>query len=805
MRFADHPPLLQPQEGLEICHLDPREGFEKFTVAVHEIIARAGREAFYVFDSLSELQVVWSADLMMGNFFVVTCPYLFELDTVAYFAVLRGRHSYETIARIRETTQLLLEVYSGEGEVYLHPLKAWMRYSGSMFLPHRFDWGSEDFIPLTDGVSVSRFYTALEREEQTHSDQNLDSWERFFLFAKMRVESGERGEALCGEMRERLMGRGNRVCELIARNFEAEDYLTVKNRLIGSGRIGGKACGMLLARKIVHNQLPRLNRKMEAHDSFYIGSDVFYTYVVQNGWWKLSLRQKSEEEYFTAARELHEALLTGVFPDAVRERFRRMLEYYGQSPIIVRSSSLLEDDFGNAFAGKYESVFCVNNGGPEERLAAFESAVRQVYASMMDDSALEYRRRRGLNARDEQMAILVQRVSGSVFEGVFMPCAAGVGYSYNSYRWNRAIDPTAGMLRLVIGLGTRAVDRTDGDYPRIVSLDRPEITPLTGVSQLHEYSQHKVDVLDLTAGRLTSLRLDQLLPKLPGWYRNMMLDHDDEIERMMRERGEDREVFYTSCRGLVAQEGFTGAFLQILAVLQRQYDYPVDIEFTVNFNESGRWMFNLLQCRPLQVAGLAAQVELPALTPEDTLFALQGSTMGAVNRRIDVVVSIDPKGYYHYPYRRKGAVARLVGEIGRHYGGQGKSLLLLTPGRIGTSSPELGVPVTFAQISEFTALCEVSSSEAGYQPELSFGSHIFQDLVEAEIFYAAILEGESTLAFQPRILDGRPNLLPGICSGCGDMADFIAVYELADRPLWLAADVVSGRAVCGFVKEQEEL
>ena len=85
MRFADHPPLLQPQEGLEICHLDPREGFEKFTVAVHEIIARAGREAFYVFDSLSELQVVWSADLMMGNFFVVTCPYLFELDTVAYF------------------------------------------------------------------------------------------------------------------------------------------------------------------------------------------------------------------------------------------------------------------------------------------------------------------------------------------------------------------------------------------------------------------------------------------------------------------------------------------------------------------------------------------------------------------------------------------------------------------------------------------------------------------------------------------------------------------------------------------------
>ena len=100
----------------------------------------------------------------------------------------------------------------------------------------------------------------------------------------------------------------------------------------------------------------------------------------------------------------------------------------------MRSSSILEDGFGNAFAGKYESIFCSNTGTAEERLFEFEEAVRTVYASTMSKSALDYRLRRGLEGRDEQMALLVQRVSGSHYENFFMPCAAGVGYSYSPYR-----------------------------------------------------------------------------------------------------------------------------------------------------------------------------------------------------------------------------------------------------------------------------------------------------------------------------------------------------------------------------------
>lgn len=173
---------------------------------------------------------------------------------------------------------------------------------------------------------------------------------------------------------------------------------------------------------------------------------------------------------------MKEALLSGEFPSNIQEQFRTLLEYYGQSPVIVRSSSFLEDGFGNAFAGKYESVFCVNQGTPDERLHAFEDAVRTVYASTMDISALEYRKIQGLDHHDEQMAVLAQRVSGSYHGSYFFPSAAGVGYSRSFYKLDKNMDPSAGLLRIVTGLGTRAVDRTENDYPRLVNLDRPSVS-----------------------------------------------------------------------------------------------------------------------------------------------------------------------------------------------------------------------------------------------------------------------------------------------------------------------------------------
>lgn len=797
IRFAQHESLLEDLSGVKIRKFDPDEGFEAFTVAIHEEITRQGRDAFYVFDCLSELQSVWYTDLMMGNFFRVTCPYLFELDTVAYFPLLRGRHSFDAVARIRDTTQLLLDVYSNEKYVYLHPLKVWNRYTDTMFLPHSYKKSTGEFATIADGVGMSRYYQTLQIKSLNNQDQNYDSYDRFFNMAKMEFLKGNFSEDTENQIIRSTMTKDGHLNKLVKKYFKPEDYFLLRDRMIGSGAIGGKACGMLLARKIAETEIPEFLFHNEPHDSFYIGSDVFYTYIVSNGDWKLRIRQRTPEGYFGAAEELQKHLLKGVFPAKIREQFLNLLEYYGQSPFIVRSSSFLEDGFGNAFAGKYESVFCVNQGTMEERLEAFEQAVRTVYASTMDYSALEYRRLRGLDKKDEQMAILVQRVSGSYYGKYFMPGAAGVGYSHSAYKWYRDMDPAAGMLRIVMGLGTKAVDRTKEDYPRLANLDRPAITLMTTVAQKHKFSQRYIDVLDCTKNQLTEVSLEKLLPVLPLWYKKMVLEHDYEAESHLRQMGRYQDVWFASCQKLLEKEAFTSLMQKILKALERIYGSAVDIEYAVNLDDEGDFVVNLLQCRPLYLGNKGVNVDLNSLSLKETFFDIRDSSMGSsAKRKIDVIVQIDPVLYYEYPYNQKYDVAKAIEVVNQYYRESGKNLLLMTPGRIGTSSPELGVPVTFRCISNFSAVCEVSDNRAGYMPELSYGSHMFQDLVEAEIIYGAIFNNARTIKYEPELFHKVPNLFEQICPGYLELKQMIQVLEVEDVYYWL--DAVSNHAICGI-------
>ncbi len=797
MRFASHEPLLTPREGLKIYEFDPDKGFEAFTVDIYNRITEEGREAFYVFDSLSALQSVWYTDLMMGNFFRVTCPYLFRLDTVAYFPVIRGRHSFDAVARIRDTTQLLLDVCSSGRQIYLHPLKVWNRYSAKMFMTHGGDRDIGVFAPLTDGVTLSRYYQLLEQDSIAGQDQNYDSHDRFFSMAKLEYQHGVFSEETEQQILESTMTKDPRLQKMVKEYFTPDDYFRLRNRMIGSGSIGGKACGMLLARKIIHSRVPEYLRYHEPHDSFYIGSDVYYTYIVSNSCWELRIAQRTEEGYFERAEALKEALLNGTFPSNIREKFRSLLEYYGQSPIIVRSSSFLEDGFGNAFAGKYESVFCVNRGTPEERLEAFEDAVRRVYASTVDLSALEYRKIQGLEGHDEQMAILVQRVSGSYYGNWFFPSAAGVGYSRSFYRMDKNMDPAAGLLRIVTGLGTRAVDRTENDYPRLVNLDRPAVSMYTNERDRHRFSQRMMDVLDIPSNVLTTIPAEQMMDQLPLWLKKAVMERDREAESALQRMGRRQEVWFVTCQRLLENQAFTGFMRNILKTLEEAYHNPVDIEYTVNLSEDGEFVVNLVQCRPLYTGKEGKAVQIPRLPQEQTFFRLRNSSMGnSAEMEIQAVVQIDPVQYYNYPYALKTKVAGAIGRINRFFRQKGWNLLLTAPGRLGTSSPELGVPVSFADISGFRAICEVSDSRAGYLPELSYGSHMFQDLVEADIAYHAIWNDKRTLCYNENFFRGRENLFPEICPDMTDLFEMIHVWKTPGLGCW--NDPLSGMAQCGW-------
>ena len=797
-RFATHEPLLEEQEGLKIIEVELNHRFENFTVEIHEHITREGRDAFYVFDCLSELQTAWATDLMMGNFFQVTCPYLFILDTVAFFPLIRGKHSFQAIAKIRDTTQLFLDVYADAEHVYVRPDKVWNRYSETMFLPHLYDTVTGDFSPILDGVQASHFYQVLGDNAAAPDRGNMDSWDRFFNMAETMYENGMDVTQPCYRMCDIMMSRDERMRKMIKANFKPQDYMAVRKRMIGTGMIGGKACGMLLARKIIENRCPEIYRKLEPHDSFYIGSDVFYSFIVENKFWDLRIRQRSKEEYFTVAEEFAQKLLVGRFSREMEEQFVKLLEYYGQDPIIVRSSSILEDGFGNAFAGKYESVFCSNSGNMDQRLEELENAVRTVYASTMGRSALDYRSRRGLQERDEQMALLVMRVSGSYYGEYYMPCVAGVGYSYSPYRFMDDLEPSAGMLRLVMGLGTSAVDRTEGSYPRLVSLDKPKATTSRNCTEKHQYSQRRLELMNRTTRKLEQVDPDVVKPFLPNYLKRLLFEHDFDAESRFRERGQFRDIEFVSCQGIVEKEDLMRQMREILSAIHYEYDYPVDTEFTINLSEDGDYVINLLQCRPLQVYQDSEEMEMPENVERDSiLFECCGSSMGLSRyEKLDLIVTIDPVRYYEMSYKDKYKVGRAVGSINWTMRGKDRKMLLMTPGRIGTSSPELGVQAMFSDISEFEAICEIADSRAGYNPELSYGSHFFQDLVEAGILYNAIFENEKTICYYPEILEGYDNRLCDFGDGLEDLKDLVRVVDVSDLDFYLCNDMKSGRIIC---------
>jgi len=797
IRFAQHPPLLEKLYDVEVFVVDAKNGFEEFSTQIYEKITREGRNVFYIFDCLSELLDRWATDSLIGNFFKVTCPYLYELNTIAYFATYKNRNSFHTTATIRDTTQVLIDIYEVQGKTFVHPLKVWNRYTPTLFFPH-VNHGDQ-FLPVTSSGEVA-FLNSQRQEHDENPERDLDYWDRLFLKAgelTSTVLSAPQEEEHVHRLSRIFLSRDERILELIQEHFTLRDILSIKSRLIGSGYIGGKAVGMLLARKILVKESEVWENLLEPHDSFYIGSDVFYSFLVDNNLWKPKMEQRrASDDKHEKAAFLQSKILKGYFNEALRKKFLRMLEYFGQSPIIVRSSSLLEDGFENAFPGKYESVFCMNQGTLEERYDNFSEAVRQIFASTLCEDVLAYREKQNLSNTEEQMALLVQRVSGSNKGDYFFPDLAGVGFSYNTYVWNRQINPHAGMLRLVLGLGTRAVNRLDGDYARIAALDRPHLVPYDGLQAFKAFTQHKMDVLNIHTNTLECVSIQHLMDQTINLHHTKLAERDTLTEAKLRELGRNpKELWIFSFNPLLSSTNLPQIFSQLLKTLETAYNHPVDIEFTLNFRSNGNYFINLLQCRPLRVQGSKERVEFPREIPVSQLvYKGTGNFMGG-NLRKDIhkVILVEPQAYHLISQSEKYEVARIVGKLNRQIQPESTTTLLLGPGRWGSCLPSLGVPVSFAEINRISILGEIGYQQTGFLPDVSYGTHFFQDLVESEIFYLALFPEKEEIVCQIDLLERFAQKSPAYFVDKPHLQEVLKVYDLTSKEisLQLISDITS--------------
>lgn len=813
LRFASHPPVLAPRPGLEVIELNPTSGFDHFTRETHHLIEAYGHGVMYVFDNLSSLVVEWATDELLANFFQITCPFLSELNTIAYFALTRGQHAHQAVARIRDTTQILVDVYQIQGQMYIHPIKVWDRYSPQMFLPHLV--AGDQWAPLSQSQEAAQVLSSVYQSPLLDTTRPIAPWESVYqkLLYYSNSPSGfdetdPEQLALKLEMNRMLIGQHPIFSQLANRYFTLNDLFQIRNRLIGAGRIGGKAAGMLLARRILLASKKEsgvdLSERLDDHDSFYIGSDVFFTFLVNNDLFRLRLHltcnsETSREEF----QEIEQRFLAGRFSATVQEQFRAMLDYYGQAPIIVRSSSLLEDSFGNAFAGKYSSIFCPNQGPPEVRLAEFMKAVKLVYASALNPDALCYRSKRGLGEYDEQMAILVQRVSGMPYRHYFFPTLAGVAFSRNLYAWNDLIDARQGIIRLVFGLGTRAVERVDSDYPRMIAISHPHLRPEVG-SKVSKYSQHYMDLINLEENQFMTCSLTDILSDAdyPGLHLmvSTMQDHYpyDPISKKVT-GSKDQWVF--TFNNLIRQTDFVPLIGKILAKLEEAYGQPVDIEFTASIDPSDRIRINLLQCRPLYLPGTQEEISMPdSLDRQQVLFRAYRMISGGFIEQIRYILYIDPKRYNHLSFDAKKSLGRLVGQINRHPRIRSDKIIMMGPGRWGTSNVTLGVNVSYADIDNASVLVEMAMEEAGHVPEVSYGTHFFHDLIEGRIIYLPVYPADPKTEFQPTFFEAAPNVLRELIPEAGE---FEPILHLIDVPsitdgafVQVVADPRRQEAVC---------
>lgn len=562
----------------------------------------------------------------------------------------------------------------------------------------------------------------------------------------------------------------------------------------GIGRIGGKAAGMFLAYKILTTDTLSSTESFEAAvsgaseavtplpvaipESWFLRSDVIDEFLELNGFGEYqNQKYKSGEEirreYPLICREFRK----GKFPAAIVERLRQTMLEIGPHPIIVRSSSHLEDRFGTAFSGKYASVFLPNQGKFEQRMKALLTAIADVYASALGPDPLLYRREHNLIDYQEDMGVLIQKLVGQRIGDYFLPAFSGVAFSRNEYRWSPRIRREDGLLRIVMGLGTRAVERVGNEYPRMVALTEPTLRPESSSRDILRNAQRTVDVVNIPANRFESIPVEAVLSQPTPFP---MLDQIASIRRENELYMPTGTFVHAPPKDLVVtfdkllRDGpFAETMRQILRRLEAAYGQPVDVEFA----HDGRQLY-VLQCRVQTEAVQSARVRVPADVPADrVVFSANQFVRSGLVEQVEYVIYVVPDAYDALATRTQRLhVGRAVGTVNLRLAG--KEFVLIGPGRWGSNDIRLGVPVTYADINHSKMLIEVARERDGYVPEVSFGTHFFQDLVESNIQYLPLYPDNRGVAWNHAFFNDSANALRTILPEHEELADVIRVIHV---------------------------
>jgi hypothetical protein len=575
------------------------------------------------------------------------------------------------------------------------------------------------------------------------------------------------------------------------------DFRDLAHRVIGPdrshGQLGGKSAGLFLASRVVRRAVAdgdELLADIAVPKTWYVTSDALVEFIHNNNLEDLYTRKYLELDQIRQDYPRIVSLFKNCrLPSQIRNGLSVALDDFESRPLIVRSSSHLEDRTGAAFSGKYKSLFLANQGSKAERLTALEDAIAEVYASIFGPDPIEYRAERGMLDLHEGMGIMIQEVVGRRIGRYFLPAFSGVAFGNNEFRWSPRIKREDGLVRMVPGLGTRAVDRLSDDYPVLAAPGQPALRVNATPEETVRYSPKKADVINLATRQFETVDVSELLKEFGDEYpsiRHIVSRIED--GRLVRPIGLgldfDDQEYAVTFEGVISDTPFLAQVRSLLTVLEKNLGGAVDLEFA----HDGERLY-LLQCRAQSYSRHEAPAAIPRNVAFDRLlFTANRYISNGIVSDLTHVVYVDPEAYASL------SDAQALREVGRAVGRLNELLpkrqfLLVGPGRWGSRGDiKLGVSVRYSDINNTAVLVEVARQKGNYVPDLSFGTHFFQDLVEAGIRYLPLYPDEPGVVFNETFLRRARNLLPDIAPEFADLAEVVQVVDVPAE--------IDGKVVC---------
>ncbi len=516
----------------------------------------------------------------------------------------------------------------------------------------------------------------------------------------------------------------------------------VKFSRIGKGAMGGKAKGLAFMDKIISTYfypgiLPDMDISMPR--TIVLCSDIFDAFLEENNLRDEDLYNISDERIAVRFMESDlPAILLGDLRAFVRET---------KVPIVVRSSSLLEDALLHPFAGVYSSLLLSNvSWGTDMRFKELCNAVKYVFASVFFQKARTYLETTPSTSEDEKMAVIIQELVGRKYGGLFYPTVSGVAKSYDFYP-SGSCSSKDGVANVALGLG-KAVVECDTSF-RFCPLhpDRPKYGT---IKELLRQSQTKFFAVDLNTyvnivqrdedSGLTRLGLE--VAEGHGSLEHIASTYSPRNDRLSPGVGDEGPRVIDFAPMLkTGTLPLARAVQMLLRVGEIALGKPVEVEFAMNIDPENEPMAELylLQVRGMISISNEVEIDVGAYEDEDMLCRTDNVLGNMIVEDICDIVYVKPEAF---DMSRSVRVADQIRRMNRSLMEGGHPYVLIGPGRWGSTDQWLGIPVAWSDIAGARIIIETPVEERIIDP--SQGSHFFHNMISANTGYMTIGKGDTS-------------------------------------------------------------